>query len=387
MNVNEELTSAVHLEEAPVSTMENGAEIGENIPQLSRQGYAFLKQELTNEAIVCFRKILDLEPENNYALVGIGDAYRKKKRFQESAHYYQKCLKTHDSNNYALFGLADCYRSLKQYHRAIEVWETYLALDDQNVTVLTRIADAYRKVQNLEKSASMYEQVLIIEPGNPYALIGLAHLYYDFHDYEKAMDYWLKMVGIAGKSVDIRVLTSLGNCHRKMRTYENGIRWFESALEREPENFYALFGLGDCYRGMNQPEKSLEYWKDILANDPENKVILTRSGDAWRKLGLYDDAKECYLKALNQAFDPYAILGLAIIHKEEGKIPEATKSLEKLLEHDPSLLRPYPDLMDCYLKLGERHKATSLWDQFKKLKEHSSPFIETRMESLIASLA
>src|SRR5690554_3563754 len=115
-----------------------------DVTEISRQGYQHMKENRVSEAIQCFRSILDVDPYNNYALVGIGDAYRKRKRFQESIQYYQKCLNQYPQNNYALFGLADCYRNLKQFHRAIQVWEEYLLLDDKNVTVLTRVADAYR---------------------------------------------------------------------------------------------------------------------------------------------------------------------------------------------------------------------------------------------------
>jgi len=106
--------------------------------------------------------------------------------------------------------------------------------------------------------------------------------------------YWEKMLQIHQNDVDIRVLTSIGNCHRKLKTFEQGIPYFERALQMDPYNFYALFGLADCYRGMNQQHKSLEYWNKILEQDPRNKVILTRAGTAYRNMGEYDTAGEYY---------------------------------------------------------------------------------------------
>lgn len=340
----------------------SGQEIdhGPNISQISRQGYAFLKQELLGEAIICFRQILEAEPDNNYALVGIGDSYRKKRRFHEAASYYQRCLQTHPSNNYALFGLADCYRSLKQFHKAIEIWEKYLELDDSNVTVLTRVADAYRKVHNLQESAAIYQRVLAIEDSNHYALIGLGHLYYDFKNYEQAMVYWNRMIELQGSAVDIRVLTSMGNCHRKQKTFMEGITFFDLALKRDPENFYALFGLADCHRGLDQQDRSLVFWEKILAKDPDNKVILTRAGDAWRKLGNLHKARDRYTKALELEYDPYAIIGLAWINRTEGNLEEAVRSLEGVIKNTPTLNRPYPDLMACYLSLGDQQSANRL---------------------------
>lgn len=345
---------------------------GTEIPELSREGYAHMKENRISEAIQCFRTILDVDPFNNYALVGIGDAYRKRRRYQEAIQYYQKCLNQYPSNNYALFGLADCYRNLRQFHRAIQVWEDYLEIDNMNVTVLTRVADAYRKIKNLERSEEIYLRVLEIEPENAYAIIGLGHLYYDFRQYTRALDYWMRMYNAKGPGVDIRVLTSIGNCHRKLKTFDQGIPFFQEALALEPQNFYALFGLADCYRGLDQQDQSLINWNKILEKDPNNKVILTRAGDAYRKMEDYDTAEHYYKRALNIEFDTYAVLGLAMINKARGKMKEAAESLEQLLRDDPQSHRLYPEVLECYVQLGDTHNARDLIERYEQKFGHRS---------------
>jgi tetratricopeptide (TPR) repeat protein len=230
------------------------------VSDLSKRGYQYLKEDKIAEALDCFNRILTVDENNNYALVGIGDATRKRGNFRDAVTYYQRCLDRHPGNNYALFGLADCYKALNQFHKAIEIWEQYLLHDDKNITVLTRVADAYRKVRDFKNSKAVYLRVLEMEARNPYAIIGLGHLHYDFKEYGEALAYWQKMIEVNRDKVDIRVLTSIGNCHRKLKTFDEGISYFDNALKRDPYNFYALFGLADCYRGMNRQERSLEYW-------------------------------------------------------------------------------------------------------------------------------
>ena len=128
------------------------------------------------------------------------------------------------------------------------------------------------------------------------------------------------------------VLTSIGNCHRKLKTFEQGIYYFQRALRMDPDNFYALFGLADCYRGMNQQFRSVEFWNRILDKDPNNKVILTRAGDAYRNMGDYDLAQQYYQRALDIEFDVYAVLGLAMISNRGLKVTDAAQSREMLLE-------------------------------------------------------
>jgi tetratricopeptide (TPR) repeat protein len=167
--------------------------------------------------------------------------------------------------------------------------------------------------------------------------------------------------------VDIRFLTSIGNCHRKLKTFDDGISYFERALHREPYNFYALFGLADCYRGMNQQDLSLEYWNRILEQDPRNKVILTRAGDAYRHLEDYENAVGYYERALNIEFDTYAVLGLAVVAKGQGRYAEAVESLRRLIQQDPKNYRLYLELAECHLKQGERRRAQEVLEDFQRM--------------------
>ena len=339
----------------------------QEISELSKKGYLLLKENKVQEAIGAFKKILAIQKNNNYALVGLGDCQRKQNNFNEAIDYYSKCLSCHPGNNYALFGLADCYKAINNYHKAIEIWELYLVHDDRNITVLTRVADACRKTKDFKKSKNLYLKVLDMEENNAYALIGLGHLHYDFKEYKDALFYWTRMVDVNPDHVDIRVLTSIGNCHRKLKTFEKGLPFFEKALEKDPKNFYALFGIADCFRGLNQQFRSIEYWNKILEIDPKNKVILTRTGDAYRNTGDYKTAADYYRRAMDIDFDIYAALGLSLICKGEGKYDEAIERLEQLINNDQKNYRLYIDLADCYVKKNDPQMAIKTLQRFQKL--------------------
>ncbi|MFW5642679.1 MAG: tetratricopeptide repeat protein [Alkalispirochaeta sp.] len=354
----------------------------EHLSELSQEGYHLLKENKLEEARVRFEEILETEPDNNYGLVGLGDLERRLHRYDQAVTYYLRCLERHPDNNYALFGLAESYRELKMYNKAVEYWERYLQHDDRNVTVLTRVADAYRKARNLERSRELYLKVLEIEENNAYALIGLGHLHYDFKEYEKARFYWEQMYELSGDAVDIRVLTSLGNCHRKLKTYAQGIPYFEEAIKRDPDNFYALYGLADCYRGLHQAERSLEYWQHLLRLDGDNKVILTRAGDAYRNMGDLDNAEEYYHRALNIAFDSYAVLGLAIIHRFRKRYEDAIATLEDLINRDPANSRAVLELAGCYEDQRQIPEALAVLARHTNAVRHASRAIQRKIAEL-----
>lgn len=362
----------------------SASETVNRISELSKKGYQLMKEDDIPGAREAFNAILEIEENNNYALVGLGDTERKQSHFTQAISYYRRCLDFYPSNNYALFGLADCYKAQNQYSKAIEIWQRYLEHDDKNITVITRVADAYRKTHDFRKSKDLYLKVLDMERDNAYALIGLGHLNYDFKEYKDALYYWTRVYELNKDDVDIRVITAIGNCHRKLKTFEQGTRYFEMALEKEPKNFYALFGLADCYRGMNMQEKSIEYWNKILEIDPKNKVILTRAGDAYRTTGNFDEARKYYTKALEIDFDIYAAIGLALICKGEGKLEETAERFENLIKDDPRNSRLYVDLADCYVAMNRKQDAVKLLSDFLRYDSRSAA-ISSALERITKS--
>ena len=342
----------------------------EFITLLSKSGYDALKDD-----------IIDRDQKNNYALVGMGDAYRRKRQFQDAISYYNQCLENDPHNSFALFGIADSYKALNKLVLAVAHWEKYLQQDSDNVNVLTRVADAYRKQKNYDKSKEYYQRVLALEPENDYALIGLGHLYFDFNEFKTALHYWEKMYNKAPDQIDIRILTSIGNCHRKLLTFDKGLKYFQLALEKDPNNFFALFGMADCYRGTRNYEQSLIYWLKILENDPKNKVILTRAGDAFRVLKQYDKAKEFYDRALKIDYDSYAVLGLALIDRDHKRFDEAIDRLEQLLKQNPRNHRVYIEIANCYLDQQNKEAALETLMRYQKYGSRNN-YVSSMIEKI-----
>ena len=62
------------------------------ISELSKKGYQLLKEDDTEGARAAFNEILELDDNNNYALVGIGDIERKLGHIDLAIENYKKCL-------------------------------------------------------------------------------------------------------------------------------------------------------------------------------------------------------------------------------------------------------------------------------------------------------
>jgi tetratricopeptide (TPR) repeat protein len=84
-------------------------------------------------------------------------------------------------------------------------------------------------------------------------------------------------------------------------------------------------------------------------------------------MGDFEKAQDYYHRALNIEFDTYAVLGLALITKSQGKYNEAVTSLKRLVQQDSKNYRIFMELAACYVKLGDKRQAVEVLEEKKKM--------------------
>jgi len=80
----------------------------------------------------------------------------------------------------------------------------------------------------------------------------------------------------------------------------------------------------------------------------------------------YEKAADYYERALNIEFDVYAVLGLAVIARMQGKVQDAIVSLRKLIQNDPKNYRSISSFRSATSQ-GDRQKALEALSDFQRL--------------------
>ena len=290
--------------------------------ELSKAGFHALGANDPVAAEKSFREMLEIEPGNSYALVGLAECAKKKSDPEAAIGWYQRCLELYPENDVSLRGLIMCYAQLSRRKQLIELWEKHREILITGDSMALKAADAYRKMREYAKAADLYGHLLAKNNANRYALSGLAHLQYEEEQYREAIKNWQKFLSLDGRNVI--ALTSVGNCYRRIHEFENGLEYYEKAADLDPSNFYALFGLADCCRGLHRYGESLDFWKRILVFDPANRMILTRAGEACVSLGMEGAAKAYFEEALEIGEDLYALVGMARLSRSRNETEQAS---------------------------------------------------------------
>ncbi|OKY77020.1 MAG: hypothetical protein BM485_00445 [Desulfobulbaceae bacterium DB1] len=326
--------------------------------ELSRQGSEFLKKRQWKDAEATFLEALEVDSENTYVLVGLGDVHRETGKFHKAIGFYEKTLEIDPLNMFALRGVGDSYRGLGQAGKAVSYWQRYLEQNQDDIHVLTRLADSYVKTGNFAESEGLYLKALSLDQTDKYALRGIGNLYYKLADHDKALAYFEKFIAL--DDTYIAVLTMAGNIYRRRKQYEKAAYFYEKALKQEPWNIFALYGMGDSQRGMKNHEGSIACWLKILEKEPQNQNLHSRVGDALVILGKLDDAMDHYRKSLKVNYDMFALLGMAKVHRLKKEYGEAENYLLQILEKNKDEERTLAELIHLYDETGEDAKARAI---------------------------
>ena len=125
-------------------------------------GLADLQHRLgkDEEAIITYEKILKFDENELHILTIIGKLCWRVSDFERAEKYFRRALQVEPDNPYALFGLGNCHRWYRQYDKAIEIWQKILPHSEGTQVLHTRMGDAYFNLGQLDEAERSYRKAL-----------------------------------------------------------------------------------------------------------------------------------------------------------------------------------------------------------------------------------
>jgi serine/threonine-protein kinase len=267
-----------------------------------------------SNALVSFRRAMELDPDNAAAAVGLASAYE---------------------------GLNDPVRAEEQYARAIELqpgsWIAY-----------NRIGAFYARQARYEAAIEPFIKVTQLTPNHArgYSNLGAIYLYLGrYPEAEKALAH----------SIDIEPtyesLSNLGTLYYKQRQYGKAGQKFGAALALNSRDFRAWGNLASaCLEipGMRDTAiaaytRAIEKANEELTVNPRDPQVLGSLAGYYSDVGLHEKARATVTKALAIApTDGEILFRAGCVFEAEGNRTRALEFLSQALENG----YPYKEIED-----------------------------------------
>ena len=151
------------------------------------------RQGKDGEAIQIYEKILGFGGKSLHILTILGKLCLRRSNFDKAESYFRRALEIDPDNPYALYGLGNCYRWHRRYHAAIEVWQKILEDSDGTQALHTRMGDAYYHLGMQEDAARFYKRAISFGR-DPFSMAGLICLAVDTGDLDTAINAFCDLV-------------------------------------------------------------------------------------------------------------------------------------------------------------------------------------------------
>nr|WP_224746772.1 tetratricopeptide repeat protein [Pelovirga terrestris] len=158
-------------------------------------GLADLQHRLGNdqEAIRIYEKILGFGGKSLHILTILGKLCWRVSDFDKGEVYFRRALEVDPDNPYALYGLGNCHRWHKRYQEAIAVWQKILKNSEGTQALHTRMGDAYYHIGMKDEAARSYRRSISFGR-DPFSLAGLICLSVDIGDLDTAVATFFDLV-------------------------------------------------------------------------------------------------------------------------------------------------------------------------------------------------
>lgn len=308
-----------------------------------------------------YEEILEIEPENHRALLGMALHYFKTNKKEKAGTLFSELGQDVESDSRVVMMAFDEYISAKKYNDAIIIFSQMLKNNPDNSTLNFFTGMAYEANENFKKAISHYLNIRPEHSQYKKTIVNIALLYNQLGEEQTAINYLEDKHKNLPKDIDI--ITYLASFYEKDGQYENAMHLLKKGLENSSLNTSLLFKLGAVQDKAGLKTDSIATMKKIIEIDPKDASALNYLGYTYADLGTkLDEALMLTKRAYElKPNDGYIIDSLGWTYYKKGNFTEAVVYLKKAAELTSYETIISDHLGDAYQKTNQLEEALNAY--------------------------
>ncbi len=217
-----------------VATLEPLAASSEVWPLYSA-GYAAMKQQVHDTAILLLRRVTELDQDHVYAFGNLGWALMKQGRLDEAEAALRRQIEIEPDDLWAHWNLARVFMEQSKLPQAIDAARRHLEIVPDDTAALFGLASALGYERQHAEAVAVLRQLAKLEPGHSAAYSMLGVLLFETDRIDEAASALDKVLAIdAG---DFPANQTLGVIRARQERYGEALRLLEKARAIAPQHF------------------------------------------------------------------------------------------------------------------------------------------------------
>jgi tetratricopeptide (TPR) repeat protein len=344
----------------------------------NNKGFILMEQGSYYEAIECYDKALNIDPECAATWHNKGHIFGKLERFDEAIECFDIALDIEPEYTVAWCNKGFILMEQGRFDEAIEFYDRALDIDPESVLAWDIKGHIFGELERFDEAIECYDMALDIDPEDAVAWHNKGFILMEQGSYYEAIECYDKAL-----TIDMECATTWFNkgyaLHEQGR-FDEAIECYDKALDIDLEDAVAWFNKGYTLQEQGRFDEAIECYDMALDIDQEDAITWHNKGLALREQGRFDEAIECYNEALNidpEYTDAWCNKGSAL--RELGKYDEATICDDKAHELDSkSVIESIVEDDLCLdLSISRETEFYQGFIRFKMSVDNTSSFVVT----------
>ncbi len=312
-----------------------------------------LNQQMIKKAIEQYERITETEPEDIESLLMLGRLQKIAQNSPESEKAYRKVLEIEPDNEDANIGLAMVLADLGDHKASAELLEK-AAAKSPNLRTLTSLAQSYEQMRDFKLAAETLRRAIDISPGNPDLKRAYAQSLMFADQYDEALKVYKELTDEEPK--DSQSWLRMSQIYRQQRKFAEARDASAKAQEAEPNSLEIRYNEVALLEAEGKVAQAIEVMKGIV--------------DA--------TAKRSYASAGDKASRVMLLERLALLYRQNDQAAEAVEVFREMASVDSEMgARASAQIVETYRGARDFDKAVAEADAAR------SKYPDDRMVKLV----
>jgi tetratricopeptide (TPR) repeat protein len=320
------------------------------------RGDQYFKKEQYREAVIEYRNVLQIDPNQPRAMAQLGLAHYQLGEFGQAFRYLLRARELAPDDMEARLKLGTIYLLARKTQEARQEADAVLAKTPTSLDALVLLAEAADSPDAVASALKRLEAARGEHDGRARFHLALGSLYLRQGQPDRAATAFEQAVAREPKSVEAHI--ALGTFYTLRRDTARAEEAFKQAADLAPAGSGARLRLVDFYLASRRPDEAKRLLADMTKAAPDYLPAWRRQAELALREARYDDslkALQVILKKNPQDLDGQLLRGRVRLARRETTL--AIQELQQIVKREPGLAPARFQLAQAYLQAGNVQQA------------------------------
>ncbi len=219
------------------------------------------------KAAACFKKALQIKPDDAGACYNMGNVLSEQKKYTKAISWYEKSLQLKPNFAEAHYNMGNTFKYHGEPKRAIFCYQTAVKINPNYAEALNNMGNVLRSLNEYKKAIQCYEKALKKKPDYAEAYYNLGHILHDSGKIEQAVPCYQKAIELMPDYAE--AYNNIGYIFKDQGLLSEAILCFQRSIQIDP-NFESSFNnMGNALSGQGKLDEAMLCYRNSLTIKPD----------------------------------------------------------------------------------------------------------------------